>query len=304
MVGLGDIARKAYLPVLATRADLRLHLVSRNAAVREELGRAWRIADGHADISAALRTATFDAAFVHAATEAHPALVKELLAARVPVFVDKPLADNYARAERLAELAERSGVPLFVGFNRRYAPVYAELRGRSASLVRMEKHRRGPLHAARQTVFDDFIHVVDTLRMLAPATAEVADMQTVMRGEALEAVTLTLAAPGFIATGAMHRASGLDEERLELIGADGRLTIDNMADTIEIRGDEQRRSRRGDWTSVAHQRGFAAMCDSFLKIVESGRPCPTHDLLWTHRVCEMILERIASGTGLAPGSGA
>lgn len=291
LVGLGDIARKAYLPTLAARPDLQLHLVTRDAGVREELGRRWRIADLHTDIDTALDAATFDAAFVHAATAAHPALVDHLIAARIPVFVDKPLADRYAVAARLTDQAERAGVPLFVGFNRRYAPVYATLRGRSASFLRMEKHRRGPLHPPRQTVFDDFIHVVDTLRFLSPAPVEIGAIHAITRADALEAVSLTLTGPDVIATGTMHRAGGLDEERLDLLGDGCRTTVHDMADTIEVRGAECR-SRRADWTPVQRQRGFEAMCDAFLDQVRTGRPCPTDDMLETHRLCERIVDHI------------
>lgn len=290
MVGLGDIARKAYLPTLAVRDDIRLHLVTRDSAVREALGRRWRIADLHADIDAALASGPFDAAFVHAATQAHPALVERLIAARVPVFVDKPLADRYDAAARLAEQADRAGVPLFVGFNRRYAPPYADLRDRPRSLLRMDKHRRGPPHPARRTVFDDFIHVVDTMRFLSPVPVEVAAIETVMRGDGLEAVLLVLTGAGFVATGAMHRDGGLDEERLEIIGDGVGTVVRDLADTIESRGAE-RRTRRCDWTPVTRQRGFDAMCDAFLAIAAAGRPCPLEDMLETHRLCELIVAR-------------
>ena len=33
LIGLGDIARKAYLPVLSTRADLDIHLATRDAGL-------------------------------------------------------------------------------------------------------------------------------------------------------------------------------------------------------------------------------------------------------------------------------
>lgn len=290
MIGLGDIARKAYLPVLGTRAGLELHLVTRSRAVREELGRGWRVAGLHADVNAALAATPFDAAFVHAATEAHPALVGRLLDTRVPVFVDKPLADSHAEAVRLADLAGRAGVPLFVGFNRRYAPCYTALRDRPRTLVQMEKHRRGPLHPPRRTVFDDFIHVVDTVRFLSPGPTEVSAIETVGHADGLEAITLMLTGPGFIASGSMHRASGLDEERLEVIGGGARTTVRNMAETVHSEGAE-RSTRRGDWTSVERQRGFEAMCDAFLGHVASGRPCPLDDMLETHRICEMIVAR-------------
>lgn len=60
-VGLGDLARKAYLPTLAARPGLELHLVTHVAAVLENLGRRWRITSLHADIDAALRFTRFDA---------------------------------------------------------------------------------------------------------------------------------------------------------------------------------------------------------------------------------------------------
>ena len=40
MIGLGDIARKAYLPVLGTRADVQLAFVTRSTATLDELGAA------------------------------------------------------------------------------------------------------------------------------------------------------------------------------------------------------------------------------------------------------------------------
>ena len=105
VVGLGAIARKAYLPVLATRPDLELHLCTRNTATLAEVGDAYRVPHRHVDLDGLL-AAGVDAAFVHAATVAHPALVERLLAAGVHVYVDKPLADTYADAEWLVVQAD------------------------------------------------------------------------------------------------------------------------------------------------------------------------------------------------------
>jgi virulence factor len=125
MIGLGDIARKAYLPVLGPRADVDLVFVTRNADALAELGAAWRVDRLHADLDAALAEG-LDGALVHAATAAHPDIVRRLLEAGVPTMVDKPLADNAADSEVLVDLAETRGVSLMVGFNRRFAPVYQD----------------------------------------------------------------------------------------------------------------------------------------------------------------------------------
>ncbi|MBB3695074.1 Gfo/Idh/MocA family protein [Sphingomonas sp. BK580] len=287
MVGLGDIARKAYLPVLATRGDIELHVATRDPAVRAHVALEHRLAHQHASLDAALAADRFDAAFVHAATPAHPDLVAALLERGIATFVDKPLADTLAAAEVLVEQARRRAAPLMVGFNRRFAPDYAALRGRG-SLIMLEKHRHRQPDRARRVVFDDFIHVVDTLHFLAPAPVRRRVVETQMTDGLLHAVTLTLAGDGFAAIGVMHRDSGLDEERLDVLGAGERHTVLDLAERIDTAGTQQRR-RRGDWTAVGRQRGFEAMCDDFLIAARERRPVDADAILRTHAVCEEIV---------------
>jgi virulence factor len=294
MVGLGDIARKAYLPVLTAIPGLEVHLVTRNLTVLEELGTRYRLAHRHQSLDAALASTAFDAAFVHASTPAHPALVEALLKRDIPVMVDKPLADNLADAERLIALAERRKLLLAVGFNRRFAPDYAALRDRPRTMVLMQKHRHAQPAAIRQTVFDDFIHVADTLRFLAPAPVQHEHIDTLVRDGLLEAITLTLSGDSYRAIGIMHRASGLDEETLDVLGGGHRHSVHNLSSRVECDGTE-RRSRRGDWTSVGRQRGFEAMCADFLDAVRKGQPTAADDLLATHRLCERIVQHAQAG---------
>lgn len=284
MVGIGDIAQKAYLPVLATRDDIDLHCCTRDAAILAEVGRRWRIGGLHAELEMALTTVRFDAAFVHAATPAHPAIVEQLLAAGVATFVDKPLADNLATAERLADRAKVAGVPLVVGFNRRHAPIYVDLRQRSRSFVFMEKHRRRLLHPPRQTVFDDFIHVVDTLRFLAPGPLTMKSVDTVVHDGLLYSILITMAGDGFQAVGAMHRDGGLDTERLSVSGDGASVVVNDMASVVV----NCETTRRGDWTTVTQQRGFDAMVDAFLRSVRDKSFSSLDDVIETHRICEQI----------------
>lgn len=288
MIGLGDIARKAYLPVLSQRPELDIHLTTRNPSVLDEVGRTFRIAHRHASVAEALSSTAFDAAFVHTATPAHAELVALLLARQVPTFVDKPLADNLGEVEGLVALAEDRATPLAVGFNRRFAPDYVALRAVDASLIVMEKHRHRQPDAARRVVFDDFIHVVDTLLFLAPSPVRRRTIETHVVGGMLHAVTLTLAGDGFTAIGTMHRDSGLDEERLDVIGGGVRRTVLNIADRVETSGVTMVH-RRGDWVPIGQQRGFEAMCDDFLLAARQRRPVDAAALLATHEICEAIV---------------
>ncbi len=290
VTGLGDIARKAYLPVLSAMPDLEIHLATRDRDALRDTGRMFHVEHLHAGIEQALAAVTFDAAFVHAATGAHPALVRTLLERRVPTFVDKPLADTLDQARQLVTLAERQETLLKIGFNRRFAPTYAALRNVGADLIVMEKHRHRQPDAPRRVVFDDFIHIVDTLLFLAPAPVQRRTTETHVEHGLLKAVTLVLAGDGYTAVGTMHRDSGLDEERLDVIGSGVRHSVRNMAESVRSAGTECRH-RRGDWTSVGRQRGFEAMCADFLLAVRERRSTVAADILPTHEICEAIVAR-------------
>jgi virulence factor len=289
MIGLGDIARKAYLPVLGPRPDLELSFVTRNTQALAELGAAWRVDRLHAELDAAL-AGGLDAAFVHAATQAHPAIVRRLLEAGVPTLVDKPIADNAADSEALVDLAETRGVSLMVGFNRRFAPVYQDAAALALPLTVMQKNRAGPLDEARQAVFDDYIHVIDTIRFLAPGADQVAVRGRLVDGR-LEHVMLSLSGAGRDAIGIMNRASGGNEETLKVSG-DGRKRRILDLDQVIDHGAGETLTRRGNWISVGRQRGFDSMCAAFLGAVRDGRRLSARDALETHRLCERVMTEL------------
>jgi virulence factor len=270
---------------------LELHLATRDRSVLEAVGAAYRITNLHASVDEALSDAAFDAAFVHAATAAHPQIVERLLRAGVPVFVDKPLAGNAGEAERLVALSEERGRLLMVGFNRRHAPGYAALREGPHEFCLMQKHRRGPLDSPRRTVFDDFIHVVDTLLFMAPAAPERVTIETIVEGGLLRSVTVMLASTSHVAVGAMNRDSGMDEERLDVIGGGGRRSARDLGEQREQSAGSERVTRRPDWTPVARQRGFETMCADFFQGVRDGRPTASRDIIATHRLCEDIVRQ-------------
>lgn len=301
VVGLGDIAQKAYLPVLATDGDVELVLVTRDPGRLAELGDRLRVPRRHRTVEEAV-AAGLDAAFVCAATSAHPELVSALLSAGVPVHVDKPLADTYDVAERLVALAAEREVPLATGFNRRWAPAYRELAGwADLDTVVLQKHRVGLPAPVRRVVMDDAIHVVDTLRFLLGSPVG-AGLTVDATGDArgLTRVAVQLRAGGCLGTGIMHRASGLTEEVLDVIAPGRRRRVVELADVRDAADGVERRQRRDEWRPVAEQRGFAAMCADFLSRVREGRPVDAGDALETHRVCEDVVQAVLGQLGECP----
>lgn len=303
MIGLGDIACKAYLPTLAARSDVELCLVTRDQSKLAALAADWRPARFGTNLDDQIRVG-LDAAFVHAATVAHEAITTRLLKAGIPTYVDKPLAADCAGAERLVELAEQKGVSLMVGFNRRFAPAYAQMREQPRDLIVMQKHRVNHPDLPRNVIFDDFIHVVDTLRFLLPGTLRETQITQRQRDGKLHHVTLTLIGEHDGATctaiGVMNRVAGTSEEILEVsgVGSDDRAIrhrIHQLGETWVSEDGDDRRNLPNDWTPVARRRGIHQACDHFLFAVRAGHILSARDTLLTHRICENIVQQATEG---------
>ncbi|WP_372343225.1 Gfo/Idh/MocA family protein [Streptomyces sp. KL116D] len=291
-IGLGDIAQKAYLPVLTTQAGIELHLQTRTPATLARIADQHRVpeAQRHTDLDSLIAQG-LDAAFVHAPTAVHPEIVARLLEAGVATYVDKPLAYELAESERLVRLAEERGVSLAVGFNRRYAPGYAQCVEHPRELILLQKNRVGLPEEPRSMILDDFIHVVDTLRFLVPGTVDDVTVRARVEDGLLHHVVLQLAGDGFTALGVMNRLSGSTEEILEVSGQDTKRQVVNLADVIDHKGQPTVR-RRGDWVPVARQRGIEQVVLAFLDAVRAGKVLGARDALATHELCEQIVREV------------
>ncbi|MEU8030772.1 Gfo/Idh/MocA family oxidoreductase [Streptomyces sp. NPDC049099] len=291
-IGLGDIAQKAYLPVLGTQPGIELHLQTRTPATLDRVADTLHLpADRRHTTLDSLLAAGLDAAFVHAPTAVHPEIVTRLLQAGVPTYVDKPLAYELAESERLVALAEQRGVSLFVGFNRRYAPGYTQCLEHPRELILLQKNRIGLPEEPRSMILDDFIHVVDTLRFLVPGPVDDVTVHARVQNGLLHHVVLQLGGAGFTALGVMNRLSGSTEEILEVSGQDTKRQVLNLAEVIDHKGQPTVR-RRGDWVPVARQRGIEQAVLVFLDAVRAGKLLSARDALATHELCERVVRAV------------
>lgn len=305
IIGVGDIARKAYLPVLCADPRLTPVLVTRSAAARTEVARAHRIADTFATVTEALRSG-IDVAFVHAATVAHAEILDELIAAGVHVYVDKPIDDSAAGATRLAEAARAAGVGLAVGFNRRYAPEYVALGAwADRDTVILGKHRyaapsprvsevaAGRVDDDRSLIFDDFIHVLDTLRFLGAEGADGVDVSARREGRDLRRIQVVLRDGQRRATGLMDRDSGATTEELDVFAPGRRARVRDLAEVTTYAGGITTVRHRQEWTAVSYQRGFRGAVNAFVNAAAAGRVVDAADAVRTHELCEKVVEQLS-----------
>lgn len=126
VIGLGNIAQKAYLPTYSECRHLaEFVLATRNPETRQKIADQYGFTETVETVEELIE-AKIDACFVHVATKVHGAVVRQLLQAGIHVFVDKPLSEELAEVKELQALAVAKNLRLMVGFNRRFAP-YTEV---------------------------------------------------------------------------------------------------------------------------------------------------------------------------------
>ncbi len=138
----------------------------------------------YTDAADAFADPDIDAVVIAAPARFHTELVVAAAAAGKAIFCEKPMAVTLADADRAVAAARDAGVPLQVGFNRRFAPDWAAARallddgtlGRPRLLRSVTRDPGGfdPSRVAPDTIFlETLIHDFDTLLFLNPGAAPV-----------------------------------------------------------------------------------------------------------------------------------
>ncbi|WML46607.1 Gfo/Idh/MocA family oxidoreductase [Neobacillus sp. PS3-34] len=218
VIGLGDIAQKAYLPIYSSMEGIEFHLFTPNQDKCAAIGAKYRFQHLHTDLSSLIKSGV-KGAFVHSSTETHEDIVEELLKNDIHVFVDKPITSHFDSTKRLVELAERKKLILLAGFNRRYSPVYNRLKEvENPNMVIVQKNRKALPGEIRTFIFDDFIHVVDTVRYLFPHPIEKLTVTGSKRDNILSHVVVQFISSRGTALAIMNRENGTNEEKAEVMG--------------------------------------------------------------------------------------
>jgi virulence factor len=297
LIGLGDIAQKAYLPIIATHKDIQPILCTRNPTVLANIKKQYRIDETYTDLRELIKNKP-DAVMIHTSTESHFKIAQECLNACIPTFIDKPLSYKIDECETLVALAQTKNLPLYVGFNRRFAPLIEPLSNKEAIHIRWQKNRVSLPDIPRKLVYDDFIHLVDGLRFLARlAPNEIPDELNVnayMQDNLLANVHIQFKHKNTLIEGSMNRVSGISEEQLELFLPDEKYQITSL-----VRGSHYHLGLLTslgftDWQSHLYTRGFETMIDDWLLDIKNGTANTQRlqDILASHKMCEEIVKKI------------
>lgn len=275
------------------------------------------------DVSAML--GEVDAVVIATNTSDHPATLNQAVAADVPAFCEKPVADTLEDTIALCDLVESSEEPVQVGFQRRFDVGYR--RARQAVVtgelgfvhsIRATTHDQSPpapdyLPTSGGIFRDCSIHDFDIVRFVtgrevstayavgankgAPFFTEAGDVDT---GAAL----LTLDDGTLVAVTATRYNGAGHDVRLELLGSEGAIGVgydDSLAITSAEPGVDYPRGPRVATFLERFGPAYRAEIQTFCEVA-SGRvpsPCTVPEALSAFRVAEACQLSLETGQPVA-----
>ena len=301
LLGLGDIAQKAYLPLISTMAGITPVLCTRQAAVLQKLMQQYRIREGYTELSQLIASRP-DAVMIHSSTDSHFAIAMQLLQAGIAVFVDKPISYQLEECEQLLTQAERRNLPLFVGFNRRYVPLYQQPLAALPVQLQYQKHRYNLPADVRTFVYDDFIHLLDFAHYASVAHNKgnftpvvFGQFDTSQAGKKqLGAVQVNWQLGKTTVSVSMNRLAGVNMERLEYYSHNMHWQIDNLVQGQVAQHSQLQQLPQHDWHTTLYRRGFVCMLEAFIAHLEKGTSNTTENkrTLSSHQLCEYVVQQL------------
>lgn len=302
VLGPGGIAQKAHLPVLVDLPEIQvIGLYGRTPERTRPVAERFRVSaltGSMADSLDRAREQGAQAAVVLTATENHTEAAALALERGLDVLLEKPISRSLEEARALVHLAEERQRILMVGFNRRYAPLYAEAhRGLAGPppLVVAEKLRTHAGDDLETAVIDDAIHQIDLLRRFGGEVDVVSVAAEESRGTFRSLVAALRFAQGGMGSLVLSHAAGAWSERLACHEGHRTIEVLNM-DTLEVT-ENGVTTRQGfsTWTPTLERRGFvdqarhfAACCRDRREPLTSGR-----EALRTQELAARLLEALA-----------
>ena len=262
-----------------------------------------------------------DAVVIATPTDVHATLVRAAVERGLPTFCEKPLAFDLGETADLVGRVERAGVPLQVGFQRRFDPAYREARRLVEAgelgivyLVRLIAHDHEPppdayIPTSGGLFRDSSIHDFDALRWVTGQ--EVVEVYATGSVRAFDA----FARHGDVDTGAAilrlgdgtlgvlgqtrHDPRGYDV-RMEIVGSRDSVTV-GLGPRTPIRSLEPDAATApgAAWTSFL-DRFEVAYTEEVRAFVQVARgairsPCTAHDALEAMRISVAATQSLANG---------
>src|SRR6266550_409654 len=185
VIGCGRIGR-IHAENLATRipAVRVASLADVAGAAAKEVAEQLHVAQATADYRELLADPAVDAVAICSSTDTHSRIIQEAAAAGKHIFCEKPIDYDLGRIRAALAAVDKAGVKLQIGFNRRFDPSFAKVRGLVAPdaigqphVIRITSRDPGPppldyIKVSGGIFLDMTIHDFDMVRFLSGSEAE------------------------------------------------------------------------------------------------------------------------------------
>jgi myo-inositol 2-dehydrogenase/D-chiro-inositol 1-dehydrogenase len=268
------------------------------------------------------------AVLIASSTDTHARLAIAAAHAGKAIFCEKPIDLSLKRVDACLSEVEKAGVPMFVGFNRRFDPSFSALKNRldagevgAVEQVIISSRDPGPPPLAYVKVsggmFRDMtIHDFDMARwLLGEEPVEVFAM-----GEAL--IDRKIAAAGDIDSAMVLMRTASDrmchinnsrraaygyDQRIEVFGAEGMLRAENIGETTVEHFSAQGRvsDRPLDFFLERYVEAYRAEMSAFVLALNKGAPMPVgaRDGRQALVLAEAALKSLKTGQAVKVGNG-
>ncbi|WP_225417295.1 Gfo/Idh/MocA family protein [Lapidilactobacillus mulanensis] len=296
VVGLGNIAQKAYLPVMAQMQDqVEWILCTRDEQKLAHLQHQFGFSESTRSVPELIAQHP-DAVFIHTPTHTHTELIRTFLNAGIHVYVDKPVSENYEEVSELYQLAAQRQLLLTAGFNRRFAPFQQQIAtsGQPAVII-VQKNRIRAEQAVGFAIYDLFIHVVDTALYLAGIDArdQVSCQYQLSSDQGiLQNCGLVLSSKNLTVYALMNMQAGANTETSEVQQISGTKRLENLEHLTISTENGTQVNNFPDWTPTLTRRGFEPLIHEFVSAVATNATNPVSPAtsMLSHQLCSELVD--------------
>ncbi len=129
IIGVGNVTEKKSGPAFNKVKHSRLVAVMRrNAEKAEDYARRHNVPKWYSDANDLIHDPEVDAVYVATPPDSHAHYAIEVMKAGKPVYVEKPMSNNYAECLEMLKVSEETGMPVWVAYYRRTLPAFLKVK--------------------------------------------------------------------------------------------------------------------------------------------------------------------------------
>jgi len=308
MIGAGHFGSSVLLPNLGKQSGLRFETVcTSHGHTAQAIADKYKFGRASCDPGDVFSNSSVQAVVIATQHDTHASLVLAALEAGKPVFVEKPLCLTPEELQKITETQRRTGLPIMVGFNRRFSSYTTQLQAELKSLAgpRMILYRinAGPLPADHWLkdksrgggrIRGELCHFLDYVTTLTPSRPHQVFAKS-MSGADSEDISVQIDFADHSQAHIVYTAQGpssLPKERLEVFCAQHAIVLDDFRNLTMH--SPKGRKRKSSWSQ---DKGYEQEMAAWIKSLRTGgeSPIPIADSVLSTHLTFLTLESLQSG---------